>query len=74
MVSVLALALSVLALLTSLPVVTSPRRPVTVCRVLCLQQYLSGDEFLELFQMTPEEFYFLAEWKRNDIKKRVDLF
>ena len=38
------------------------------------QQYLSREEFEELFHMTEEEFYFLAEWKRNDLKKRIHLF
>jgi hypothetical protein len=42
-------------------------------RVL-LQQHLSKEEFEELFHMTQEEFYRLAEWKRNDIKKRIELF
>jgi len=42
--------------------------------VCFFKQYLTADEFAELFRMTPDEFYFLAEWKRNDLKKRVDLF
>jgi len=42
--------------------------------VVFLQQYLSREEFVELFRMSPEEFYFLAEWKRNDMKRRVELF
>jgi len=39
-----------------------------------LKQYLTREEFEQLFHTTPEEFYFLAEWKRNDLKKRLELF
>jgi len=39
-----------------------------------LEQHLSKEDFERLFQMTPSEFYHLAEWKRNDMKKRVELF
>lgn len=39
-----------------------------------LEQYLSKDEFEGLFRMTQEDFYSLAEWKRNDIKRRIELF
>jgi hypothetical protein len=39
-----------------------------------LEEYLSKEEFFGLFNMPMEEFYRLAEWKRNDMKKRLDLF
>jgi len=31
-------------------------------------------EFEMVFSMAPEEFYRLAEWKRNDVKSRAGLF
>ncbi|XP_018649558.1 hypothetical protein Smp_000780 [Schistosoma mansoni] len=35
--------------------------------------YLSTDEFERLFNMCPEAFQRLPEWKRNDLKKKLDL-
>jgi len=40
----------------------------------CVQRYLEMSEFEMVFSMTPEEFYRLAEWKRNDVKSRAGLF
>lgn len=39
-----------------------------------LEQYLDDGEFEQLFKMSMAEFMVLAEWKRNDLKKRVVLF
>ncbi|VDP38694.1 unnamed protein product [Schistosoma margrebowiei] len=38
-----------------------------------LECYLSIDEFERLFNMCPETFQRLPEWKRNDLKKKLDL-
>lgn len=38
-----------------------------------LECYLSNDEFERLFNMCPEVFQRLPEWKRNDLKKKLDL-
>ncbi|CAH8571791.1 unnamed protein product [Schistosoma rodhaini] len=38
-----------------------------------LECYLSTDEFERLFNMCPEAFQRLPEWKRNDLKKKLDL-
>ncbi len=38
------------------------------------QVHLSRNEFESIFHMSREPFYRLAEWKRNDLKKRVNLF
>ncbi|CAH8507650.1 unnamed protein product [Schistosoma turkestanicum] len=38
-----------------------------------LECYLSTDEFQRIFHMCPEAFQRLPEWKRNDLKKKVDL-
>ncbi|KAL5963463.1 Villin-5 [Taenia solium] len=39
-----------------------------------LEMYLSNLEFEEVFQLSRVAFYRLPEWKRNDLKRRVDLF
>ncbi|VDK38744.1 unnamed protein product [Taenia asiatica] len=39
-----------------------------------LEMYLSDLEFEEVFQLSRVAFYRLPEWKRNDLKRRVDLF
>jgi hypothetical protein len=39
-----------------------------------LEENLSKDEFERLFQMAHSDFYHLPEWKRNDMKKRIELF
>jgi len=39
-----------------------------------LERNLSKEEFESIFHMARPEFYRLAEWKRNDLKRRVDLF
>jgi len=39
-----------------------------------LEMHLSKDEFESIFHMRRDEFYRIAEWKRNDMKKRVGLF
>ncbi|GAB1610943.1 actin-binding LIM protein 1 isoform X2, partial [Argonauta hians] len=40
----------------------------------CLEIYLAKEDFQELFKMSQEEFYRLAEWKRNDLKRRHHLY
>ncbi|XP_014769731.1 actin-binding LIM protein 1 isoform X2 [Octopus bimaculoides] len=40
----------------------------------CLEIYLAKEDFHELFKMSQEEFYRLAEWKRNDLKRRHHLY
>jgi hypothetical protein len=39
-----------------------------------VERHLSKEEFESIFHMSRLEFYRLAEWKRNDLKKRVGLF
>eukprot|EP00918_Siedleckia_nematoides_P094074 GHVU01206519.1.p1 GENE.GHVU01206519.1~~GHVU01206519.1.p1 ORF type:complete len:617 (+),score=61.84 GHVU01206519.1:111-1853(+) len=39
-----------------------------------VERHLSKDDFEGVFQMKREDFYRLAEWKRNDMKRRIDLF
>jgi len=39
-----------------------------------VERHLSKEEFESIFHMNRQEFYRLAEWKRNDLKKRVGLF
>lgn len=41
---------------------------------LNLEEHLSKEEFESIFHLGHEEFYRLAEWKRNDMKMRVHLF
>ncbi|VDM34807.1 unnamed protein product [Hydatigera taeniaeformis] len=38
------------------------------------KMYLSDSEFEKVFQLSRVAFYRLPEWKRNDLKRRVDLF
>lgn len=39
-----------------------------------LEIHLVQEDFEELFKMNKEDFSRLAEWKRNDLKRKVDLF
>lgn len=39
-----------------------------------LQRHLSPEDFLRVFEMSPEEFSKLALWKRNELKKKAFLF
>ncbi|BFY99045.1 hypothetical protein BsWGS_02084 [Bradybaena similaris] len=39
-----------------------------------LEIHLSNQEFDELFNMPRESFYKMAEWKRNDIKRKLHLY
>ncbi|KAK3095426.1 hypothetical protein FSP39_014527, partial [Pinctada imbricata] len=39
-----------------------------------LEIHLSPEEFSDIFKMGKEEFYKIAEWRRNDIKRKADLF
>ncbi|XP_064600017.1 actin-binding LIM protein 1-like isoform X2 [Liolophura sinensis] len=39
-----------------------------------LEIHLSKEEFEDIFKMSREEFYKMAEWKRNDIKRRNNLY
>jgi len=53
---------------------------LSVCMSLCacpsviIQRYLEVSEFESVFSMTLDDFYRLAEWKRNDVKARAGLF
>ena len=38
------------------------------------QIHLNEDQFHDLFRMPRDRFYRLAEWKRNDMKKKLDLY
>ncbi|CAE1313768.1 ABLIM [Acanthosepion pharaonis] len=40
----------------------------------CLEIHLSKVDFNDLFKMEQEDFHRLAEWKRNDLKRRLDLY
>ena len=44
------------------------------CLTFSLQIHLAPEEFQDLFKMGKEEFHRIAEWKRNDLKRKVDLF
>jgi actin-binding LIM protein len=39
-----------------------------------LERHLGREEFEELFEMTPIEFYKLPEWKRINLKRKAKLF
>ncbi|XP_064630771.1 actin-binding LIM protein 1-like isoform X26 [Lineus longissimus] len=39
-----------------------------------LERYLSTDDFEKIFQMSRAQFYRQAEWRRNDMKRRVLLY
>lgn len=39
-----------------------------------LERHLNRNEFEELFEMTPIEFYKLPEWKRINLKRKAKLF
>ncbi|KAH7731977.1 UNCoordinated family member [Aphelenchoides avenae] len=39
-----------------------------------LERHLAREEFEEVFDMTPIEFYKLPEWKRINLKRKVKLF
>lgn len=39
-----------------------------------LQRHLSPDSFFEVFGMQIQEFDRLPLWKRNDMKKKANLF
>ena len=39
-----------------------------------LERHLKRDEFEELFEMSPIEFYKLPEWKRINLKRKFKLF
>ncbi|XP_050399413.1 uncharacterized protein LOC126816708 isoform X2 [Patella vulgata] len=39
-----------------------------------LEIHLNDEDFDNLFKMPRDKFYKLAEWKRNDIKKKLDLY
>ncbi|NXM56001.1 DEMA protein, partial [Illadopsis cleaveri] len=42
--------------------------------LVSLQRHLSPEDFLKVFEMSPEEFSKLALWKRNELKKKAFLF
>ncbi|KAL5016462.1 hypothetical protein ScPMuIL_006051 [Solemya velum] len=39
-----------------------------------IELHLSEDEFQSIFRLTKEEFRRMPEWKRNDVKRRADLY
>jgi len=39
-----------------------------------LEKHLCEEDFEFVFGMSPDAFYSLAPWRRNEIKKRVHLF
>ncbi|TPP62940.1 Actin-binding LIM protein 1, partial [Fasciola gigantica] len=41
---------------------------------MALEGYLSEDEFEQVFRLSRTAFYRLPEWKRNDLKRRANLF
>ena len=44
-------------------------------RSTCITQtYLTEEDFQKVFKLTVSEFKALAEWKRINLKKKVDLF
>eukprot|EP00914_Ancora_sagittata_P000107 GHVO01000514.1.p1 GENE.GHVO01000514.1~~GHVO01000514.1.p1 ORF type:complete len:463 (+),score=66.78 GHVO01000514.1:206-1390(+) len=53
--------------------ITNPELPAGVERNT-VENHLSDEEFDSIFQMSRSEFHRLAEWKRCDLKKRVNLF
>jgi hypothetical protein len=38
------------------------------------EQYLSPDDFEEVFDMSKEEFSNLRKWRQQEMKKKVGLF
>ncbi|ELU09414.1 hypothetical protein CAPTEDRAFT_117424, partial [Capitella teleta] len=53
--------------------ITNPELPAGVERNT-IEDHLSDEEFESIFHMDRLEFHRLAEWKRCDLKKRVNLF
>ncbi|KAA0192872.1 Actin-binding LIM protein 1 [Fasciolopsis buskii] len=41
---------------------------------MALETHLSEDEFEQVFRLSRTAFYRLPEWKRNDLKRRANLF
>ena len=41
---------------------------------VCVQIYLTEEEFQKVFDITIHEFKGMPAWKRNDMKKKVGLF
>ncbi|XP_052228477.1 uncharacterized protein LOC127842799 isoform X6 [Dreissena polymorpha] len=39
-----------------------------------LEIHLPEDEFVDIFGMSSEEFHHMPEWKRNDLKRKKDLY
>ncbi|XP_048584794.1 actin-binding LIM protein 3 isoform X2 [Nematostella vectensis] len=54
-------------------VTTNPRPPKGVDKTK-LETYLTDEEFMKVFSVTRFEFYAMPTWKRNNMKKSVDLF
>lgn len=54
-------------------VLTSKNLPEGV-DVTKLEEYLSTEEFESLFKMTREEFKKLQPWRRDELKKKLNLF
>ena len=44
------------------------------CSACITQTYLTEEDFQKVFKITVSEFKALAEWKRINLKKKVDLF
>jgi hypothetical protein len=53
---------------------TVPPACTTTCFDVCLQKYLSDEEFKSVLKMTRDEFNKLPKWKQNDTKKKAELF
>lgn len=41
---------------------------------LLLQIHLNTEQFEEIFGMSSDSFKHLPEWKRNDLKRKKDLY
>ena len=53
---------------------SAPAQSEAVLNPMCLEMYLSDEEFTAAFGMGRAEFYALKQWKQRELKKQHGLF